>query len=266
MVPTLSAQVVVIGSGMGGGTTALALARRGVDVLVLERGQRVPREPANWSARGVRRAALPAAGQWRRRRGPCVLTGVHYVVGGNTKVYGASLPCVSRTSARSSIAKARRPAWPFALRGPRAPLRRGRAHLSRARHGGGGPHRAMAQHAVPVPRARARAPTSRSSPGACASRASGRTSNAMGVDRRPGGSCILYATCDGFVPARRQERRRDVRHRSRSRWARPPGDRRARAPDRRRRRRAARRPPRRRGGPRGAFEVTASASCWRPVP
>src|SRR3954453_14587762 len=49
----LSADVVVIGSGMGGGTTALALARRGVDVLVLERGQRLPREPDNWSPRAV---------------------------------------------------------------------------------------------------------------------------------------------------------------------------------------------------------------------
>jgi choline dehydrogenase-like flavoprotein len=35
---TLNADVVIIGSGMGGGTTAHALARRGVDVLVLERG------------------------------------------------------------------------------------------------------------------------------------------------------------------------------------------------------------------------------------
>lgn len=47
------AHVVIVGSCMGGATTALALARRGVDVLVLERGQRLPREPANWSPRAV---------------------------------------------------------------------------------------------------------------------------------------------------------------------------------------------------------------------
>jgi 2-polyprenyl-6-methoxyphenol hydroxylase-like FAD-dependent oxidoreductase len=35
-VQPLSADVVVIGSGIGGATTAHALARRGVDVLVLE--------------------------------------------------------------------------------------------------------------------------------------------------------------------------------------------------------------------------------------
>ena len=50
-VTDLRADVVVIGSGIGGATTALALARRGVDVLVLERGRRLPREPENWSPR-----------------------------------------------------------------------------------------------------------------------------------------------------------------------------------------------------------------------
>src|SRR4051812_16371031 len=51
--PSLCGDFVVIGSGMGGGTVALALARRGADVLLLERGQRLPREPQNWSAQAV---------------------------------------------------------------------------------------------------------------------------------------------------------------------------------------------------------------------
>src|SRR5439155_19791887 len=89
----LSADVVVIGSGMGGGTTALALARRGVDVLVLERGQRLPREPENWSPRAVfiERRYKPAE-RWLDGAGGVFAPGVHYVVGGSTKVYGASLP------------------------------------------------------------------------------------------------------------------------------------------------------------------------------
>jgi choline dehydrogenase-like flavoprotein len=89
----LSADVVVIGSGMGGGTTALALARRGVDVLVLERGARLPREPANWSPRAVfiERRYKPDE-RWLDGTGRSFTPGVHYVVGGNTKVYGASLP------------------------------------------------------------------------------------------------------------------------------------------------------------------------------
>ena len=89
----LRADVVIIGSGMGGGTTACALARRGVDVLVLERGGRLPREPQNWSPEAVfvERRYKPAE-RWLDGAGGTFPPGVHYVVGGNTKVYGASLP------------------------------------------------------------------------------------------------------------------------------------------------------------------------------
>ena len=89
----MQASVVVIGSGMGGATTALALARRGVDVLLLERGERLPREPENWSPRAVfvDRRYKPAETWWDGSGRPFA-PGVHHVVGGSTKVYGASLP------------------------------------------------------------------------------------------------------------------------------------------------------------------------------
>lgn len=72
---------------------AHALARRGVDVLVLERGERIPREPENWSPRAVfvERRHKPAE-QWLDAAGRAFAPGVHYVVSGNSKVYGASLP------------------------------------------------------------------------------------------------------------------------------------------------------------------------------
>jgi len=90
---SLHADVVIIGSGMGGGTTAHALARLGIDVLVLERGPRLPREPENWSPRAVftERRYRPDD-RWLDGDGRSFAPGVHYVVGGNTKVYGASLP------------------------------------------------------------------------------------------------------------------------------------------------------------------------------
>ena len=44
---TLTADVVIIGSGMGGGTLAWALKDTGLDVLIVERGQFLPREPEN---------------------------------------------------------------------------------------------------------------------------------------------------------------------------------------------------------------------------
>jgi choline dehydrogenase-like flavoprotein len=89
----LSADVVIVGSGMGGGTLAHALAQRGVDVLMLERGERLPREPENWSPRAVflERRYKPVE-RWLDGAGRPFAPGIHYVVGGNTKVYGASLP------------------------------------------------------------------------------------------------------------------------------------------------------------------------------
>ena len=45
--------VIVIGSGAGGGTLAHRLAPSGKQVLLLERGDWLPREPQNWSAADV---------------------------------------------------------------------------------------------------------------------------------------------------------------------------------------------------------------------
>ena len=87
------ADIVVIGSGMGGATTALALARQGAEVLVLERGERIPRETQNWDPRAVFiDGRYKPAERWLDGEGHEFRPGVHYVVGGNTKVYGASLP------------------------------------------------------------------------------------------------------------------------------------------------------------------------------
>ena len=45
--------MIVIGSGPGGASLAQALAPSGKRVLILERGDYLPREEANWSAQAV---------------------------------------------------------------------------------------------------------------------------------------------------------------------------------------------------------------------
>jgi choline dehydrogenase-like flavoprotein len=50
---TDSYNVVIIGTGAGGGTLARHLASSGQRILLLERGNWLPREPQNWLTRDV---------------------------------------------------------------------------------------------------------------------------------------------------------------------------------------------------------------------
>ena len=93
MTATTHADVVIIGSGMGGGTLAWTLRDLGARVLLIERGDFLPVEPQNWSPEAVFiENRYKAKEQWRDRHGHWFSPGVHYFVGGNTKVFGAAFP------------------------------------------------------------------------------------------------------------------------------------------------------------------------------
>jgi choline dehydrogenase-like flavoprotein len=84
--------VIIIGSGAGGGTLARHLAPSGKRILLLERGDWLPREPQNWSAADVfvdNRYVSPDT--WYDGEGKAFQPQVHYCVGGATKMYGAAL-------------------------------------------------------------------------------------------------------------------------------------------------------------------------------
>src|SRR4051812_24797867 len=84
--------VIIIGSGAGGGTLARHLAPSGKRILLLERGGGLPREPANWLAHDGfvdNKNASPAT--WYDGKGKPFQPQVHYFVGGATKLYGAAL-------------------------------------------------------------------------------------------------------------------------------------------------------------------------------
>jgi choline dehydrogenase-like flavoprotein len=84
--------VIVIGSGAGGGTLTYALAHTGKRVLLLERGGWYPRERDNWDSRVVwGDLKYRNAGRWTDQNGKSFNPKQHYYVGGNTKVYGAVL-------------------------------------------------------------------------------------------------------------------------------------------------------------------------------
>src|ERR671913_259748 len=85
--------VIIIGTGAGGGTLAHKLAPSGKRILVLERGGYLPREPENWSSEEVfgKGRYLPDEDWIDDHDGEPFKPHQQYFVGGNTKFYGAIL-------------------------------------------------------------------------------------------------------------------------------------------------------------------------------
>lgn len=84
--------VIIIGTGAGGGTLARKLAPSGKRILLVERGDYVPREKANWDPRAVNVDGRYVATElWHDSDGNALHPHTNYNVGGNTKFYGAAL-------------------------------------------------------------------------------------------------------------------------------------------------------------------------------
>jgi choline dehydrogenase-like flavoprotein len=84
--------VIIIGTGAGGGTLAHRLAPSGKRILLLERGGYLPREPENWDSREVfGKDRYVTDESWYDKDGQPFRPHAQYFVGGNTKVYGAIL-------------------------------------------------------------------------------------------------------------------------------------------------------------------------------
>ena len=84
--------LIVIGSGPGGASLAQRLAPSGKKILILERGDYLKRETGNWSSQAVFvDGRYQATETWYGKNGETFHPGLHYYVGGNSKVYGAAL-------------------------------------------------------------------------------------------------------------------------------------------------------------------------------
>jgi len=89
---TDSYDIIIIGTGAGGGTLARRLAPTGARILILERGEFLPRERENWDTREVfDRKRYLAGDTWYDSADRPFSPYTHYCVGGNTKMYGAAL-------------------------------------------------------------------------------------------------------------------------------------------------------------------------------
>jgi len=113
---TYAFDLVIIGSGAGGGTVARALADTGRRILVIERGDDVPSEAENWSPHAVWQALrYRTSERWVDQAGAEFQPYTHYNVGGNTKFWGSVLYRLRREdfgeiAHRDGVS----PAWPIA--------------------------------------------------------------------------------------------------------------------------------------------------------
>jgi len=84
--------LIVIGSGPGGASLAQRLAPTGKKILLLERGDYLPRSVDNWDSQKVFvEGVYQAKETWYGKDGEAFQPGLHYFVGGNSKMYGAAL-------------------------------------------------------------------------------------------------------------------------------------------------------------------------------
>ncbi|HUJ74664.1 MAG TPA: GMC family oxidoreductase, partial [bacterium] len=91
MTETLRADVVIVGSGLGGSAIVKSLAGAGMSVLVLERGDFVRQEAQNWDVEEVSlRRRYDARETWFDAEGRPFVPRAYYNVGGATKFFGGS--------------------------------------------------------------------------------------------------------------------------------------------------------------------------------
>ena len=84
--------IVIIGTGAGGGTLLHKLAPNGKKILVIEKGGFIPKEKENWDTEEVFiNGRYKTKDEWYDSKGKPFHPGQHYCVGGNTKMYGAAL-------------------------------------------------------------------------------------------------------------------------------------------------------------------------------
>jgi choline dehydrogenase-like flavoprotein len=111
-----TADVVIVGSGMGGATLAAGLAPSGARIVILERGEVLPDGPHARDARAIfQRGVYRPQETWIDGSGAPFNPGNYYFVGGNSKLYGAVLARYrAQDFAPVEHEEGATPGWPFA--------------------------------------------------------------------------------------------------------------------------------------------------------
>src|SRR6185436_6786921 len=107
--------VVIVGSGAGGGTIARELASTGAKILIVERGDFIPQEEQNWNPTAVwKDFRYRTTETWLDESGMSFRPYTHYCVGGNTKFWGTVMYRLRPQDFREMRhADGVSPAWPI---------------------------------------------------------------------------------------------------------------------------------------------------------
>ncbi len=107
--------IIIIGTGIGGGTMAVQLAPTGKKILIIERGDFIPKEKENWDpVEVVEKGRYRAKEKWFDKDDNLFDPFTHYAVGGNSKVYGAAAFRLREKDFQEYMTSAGiSPAWPL---------------------------------------------------------------------------------------------------------------------------------------------------------
>jgi len=107
--------LIIVGSGAGGGTLAYSLASTGKKILILERGQELPVEPQNWDPQAVFvEHRYRTNEKWVDKQDKPFIPNTNYWVGGNTSFYGAALMRMKKRDFEAvEHCDGLSPAWPL---------------------------------------------------------------------------------------------------------------------------------------------------------
>jgi choline dehydrogenase-like flavoprotein len=195
---TLRADIAIIGSGPGGGTLFHSVTTAGEDVLLIERGGFVAREPENWDVQAVFDSLRYRAREyWLDAHDRRFTPNLYYNVGGSSKMWGA---CLTRFRAEDfeplRHQRGASPAWPFAYDALEPYYERAEA-LYEVHGTVGEDPTAAAQRPLPRPPV-AHEPVMARLVESFRQQGLHPYVLPLGIDRHEGGTCIRCRTCDGF--------------------------------------------------------------------
>ena len=111
----MDADLIIIGSGIGGSSLAAALAASGLKILVLEKGERIlPSPEARDDVAIFQNGHFAPTEKWMGSDGTPFVAGNYYAVGGNSKFYGAVMYRYRETDFRPrEHLQGSSPGWPL---------------------------------------------------------------------------------------------------------------------------------------------------------